>query len=110
MRDSAWMCAETRRAPGANPRRPALDSGYALGVRALAVPIAVVVAVSLIGAVVDSRYWFGDNVLVVVLLLACVLAVVNTWEFWASARGGRRPRAARTPTTRVRPTGESAGE
>jgi hypothetical protein len=55
--------------------------------RALAVPIAVVAAASVIGAVVDSRYWFGfgDNlVLVVVLFLACVLAVVNTWEFWAS--------------------------
>ena len=80
--------------------------------RALAVPIAVVVAVSVIGAVVDSRYsfGFGDNVvLVVVLFLVCVLAVVNTWEFWASARGSRRP-PARTPTRGARTTGESGGE
>jgi hypothetical protein len=80
-------------------------------VRAPAVPIAVVVAASVIGAVVDSRYWFGDNVvLAVVLVLACVLAVVNTWEFWATGRGGRRPRAARTPTPAARTTGEPAGD
>jgi hypothetical protein len=80
-------------------------------VRALALPIAVVVAASVIGAVVDTRYWFGDNVvLVVVVFLACVLAVVNTWEFWASALGSRRPRALRTPTPRARTTGEPAGE
>jgi hypothetical protein len=74
-------------------------------VRALAVPIAVVVAVSVIGAVMD-RHWFGDNVLVVVLFLAWVLAVVNTWEFWASARRSSRPRAARRPTPGARTTGE----
>jgi hypothetical protein len=80
-------------------------------VRALAVPVAVVVAASAIAAVVDSRYGFGDNlVLVVILFLACVLAVVNTWEFWASARGSRRPNAARASTLGVRTTGESAGE
>jgi hypothetical protein len=79
-------------------------------VRAFAVPIAVVVAVSVIGAVMD-RYWFGDSVVpVVVLFLACALAVVNTWEFWASARGSRRARAARPPTPGARATGEPAGE
>jgi peptidoglycan/LPS O-acetylase OafA/YrhL len=76
-------------------------------VRAPAVPIAVVVAASVIGAVVDSRYWFGDNVvLVVVLFLVCVLAVVNTWEFWAPARGSRRSRTARRPPPGARTTGQ----
>ena len=76
--------------------------------RALAVPIAVVAAASVIGAVVDSRYWFGfgDNLVLVVLFLACVLAVVNTWEFWASPRGSRRPPAARPPTRGARTAGE----
>ena len=75
--------------------------------RALAVPIAVVSIASVIDAVVNSGDWFDGNVvLIVVLFLACVLAVVNSWDLRASAGAGRRPRAPRTPTRGGRKTGE----